>query len=137
MNFLYPKNENKMNLVGRLKDFNNIRELKRGFNSGSSLSLYSHNLLESFNKTQSSDHVNYWKLGYPAVLISDTANYEGPENSQEMVSNNQPTDRLDYAKMAMLVNGLFQVVIQTRTEERNKTQLAQRSRNNKAKSLRN
>ncbi len=132
MDFLYPQNENSMNLVGRLKDFKDIRELKKGFNSASSLSLDSHNLLESFNKTHSSDHVNYWKYGYPAVLISDATNYG---STVDLKSKVQPTDRLDYEKMRMLVNGLLQVVLQAQTKDGDKTQLAHRSRNRKAKSL--
>ncbi len=95
MDYLYPQNGSKMNLVGRLKDFKGIRDLKKGFNSVSSLSLYSHNLLQSFNKTHSTDHVNYWNQGYPAVLISDTANYGGSRNTKPLV---QPVDRLDYAQ---------------------------------------
>lgn len=130
MDFLYPGNESSMNIVGRLKDFNNIRELKKGFNSVSSLSLDSRNFLESFNKTHSSDHVNYWKQGYPAVLISDTTNYSSAVN---LMSKIQPTDRLDYEKMGMLVNGLLQVVIQAQTKDGGNTQLAQHSRNKKAK----
>lgn len=132
MDFLYPQNENSMNLVGRLKDFKDIRELKKGFNSASSLSLDSHNLLESFKKTHSSDHVNYWKHGYPAVLISDATNYG---STVDLKSKVQPTDRLDYEKMRMLVNGLLQVVLQAQTKDGDKTQLAHRSRNRKAKSL--
>lgn len=132
MNFMYPQNADNINLIGRLKDFKYIRELKKGFTSNSSLSFYSHNLFENFNKTQSSDHTNYWKQGYPAVLISDTANYGSGKAYKSKV---RPTDRLNYEKMAKLVDGLFQVVMHTQATEEDKTQLAQGSRNKKAKSL--
>ena len=132
MDFLYPQNDSNVNLVGRLKDFKDIRELKKGFNSSSSLSLYSYNLLESFNKKHSSDHINYWKQGYPAVLISDMANYGSRE---ELKSKFEPKDRLDYKKMAMIVDGLLQVIMQTRAKGDDRTRLAQRQRDKKAKSL--
>ncbi|MEH6455588.1 MAG: M28 family peptidase [Cocleimonas sp.] len=135
MDFLYPQEDDTINLVGRLQDFSNIRELKKGFNSNSSLSLNTHNLLETFNKRQSSDHVSYWNQGYPAVLISDKSNYKGYGRVKIERSSVQLTDRLDYEKMAMLVNGLFQVVIQVETKDEDKTHLAQGSLYNRAKSL--
>ncbi len=134
MDYLYPKKDNAINLVGRLKDFSNIRELKKGFNNASPLNLMSHNLPESFNKSHSSDHINYWKQGYPAVLISDYL-YADKKMDPDYKSEVDPQDRLDYEKMASLVNGLFQVIVQTQTEEQNRTQLAQRSRNKKSKPL--
>jgi len=134
LEYLYPEQDNAINVVGRLKDFKHIRELKKGFNNSSSLALTSHNLPESFNKSHSSDHINYWKQGYPAVLISDYL-YSEIDNDSKYKAEVNPQDRLDYEKMANLVNGLFQVIMQTRTDEQDKTQLAQRSKNKKSKPL--
>lgn len=125
---LYPSKDNSINLVGRLKDFNSIRTLKKGFNNTSNLSLHSQNLLENFNKTHSSDHINYWRQGYPAVLISDISAIN--KNSMDELRI-EPKERLDYEKMASLVNGLYQVIIETRSNEDASTQLVQRSRNRK------
>lgn len=129
---LYPTNNNYVSLVGRLKDFNNIRELKKGFVGGSSLTLHTHNLLENFNKTQSTDHINYWKQGYPAVLISD----EVDSNKKSFDKSNESSiEELNYEKMAELVNGLLQVVVQTKASTDDKLQLAaRRSRNKKLNS---
>lgn len=132
MDILNPSKANHLNMVGRLKDFKNIRQLKRVFNSTSALSLNSHTLFESFNKTQSSDHVNYWNQGFPAVLISDNLEKGKLEKND---TNTEIKDRLDYVKMAMLVNGLYQSVIKTSTGEADRTLLAQRSRNKKVNSL--
>ena len=134
MDYLYPKKENSINVVGRLKDFTRIRTLKKNFNSSSVLALASHNLPESFNKPHSSDHINYWKQGYPAVLISDVLSSVEHEN-KEYVAKVDPQDRLDYKKMASLVDGLFQVILQSQVSDEDKTQLAQRSRNKKGNSL--
>ena len=134
LDYLYPQQDNAINLIGRLQDFNDIRQLKKGFNNSSALALTSHNLPESFNKSHSSDHINYWKQGYPAVLISDYlySNKKIDSNYKEKVD---PKDRLDYDKMASLVNGLFQVIVQTPIDEKDKTQLAQRSKDKKPKPL--
>lgn len=133
MDLLYPDKVDTLNLVGRLKDFNSIRDLKKAFNNSSNLSLYSHNLPESFNRSHSSDHVNYWRQGYPAALISDAL--YGDDSSNDL-SKMDLSDRFDYEKMSSLVTGLYQVIVDTDASINNeeKTQLAQRARNNKSKS---
>ena len=131
LDFLYPPKDDTLKLVGRLKDFKSIRELKKGFNSASSLSLYSHTLFESFNKTDSTDHVNYWNQGFPAVLISDSLS---KRKILDLKTKNDPKDQLDYEKMAMLVNSLYQAVLGTKPSEFDRIRLAQSSRNRNVKS---
>lgn len=49
-----------------------------------------------------SDHMNYWKFGYKAVMVTDTAFYRNP-------NYHQPTDTpntLDYDRMALVVKGV-------------------------------
>jgi len=54
-----------------------------------------------------SDHLNYWKFGYPAVMITDTAFYRNPHY-------HEPSDRietLDFVKMAEVVKGVYWALI--------------------------
>jgi Iap family predicted aminopeptidase len=55
-----------------------------------------------------SDQLNYWNAGYPAVMVTDTAFYR---NKAYHTERDTP-DRLDYRRMAMVVQGIFQVVQQ-------------------------
>ncbi len=55
-----------------------------------------------------SDHWSFWKEGYPAIMITDTApyrykHYHAPEDT---------IDKIDYARMARVVEGLARVVTQ-------------------------
>lgn len=53
-----------------------------------------------------SDHWSYWQVGYPAVMITDTSFLRNPHY-------HEPTDTpdtLDYARMAMVTDGLRSVV---------------------------
>ena len=134
LRYLSQHKENSINVVGRLRDFGSIRALKNDFNNSSVLSLTSHNLPENFNKTHSSDHINYWKQGYPAVLISDVLP-TGNTRSIATKPMSNPIDRLDYEKMANLVDGLFQVIVNTHIDKEQPHRLAQRARNNKERSL--
>lgn len=123
MDILYPVKHNSVNLVGRLNDFKNIKDLKKDFNRVSSLSIQSHTLLHSFNKTESSDHENYWKHGYPAALISDKSKHV---NTRMLEPSVEPKDRLDYEKIGRLVYGLSHVILQTQASVRDRTRLVQR-----------
>jgi len=53
-----------------------------------------------------SDHWSFWREGYPAIMITDTAPYRNP-----FYHTPQDTpDKLDYARMARVVHGLTHVV---------------------------
>lgn len=107
MSLLYPEKGNYIHLSSRLEDFQKVRNFKKSFKQASELPLYSQNLPETMSDIQSLDHLSFWKQGFPAVLISDTDKYR-PSNNSLQVSN-----RLSYDKMAMLVQGLFNVVMDT------------------------
>ena len=54
-----------------------------------------------------SDHRNYWGQGYHALIITDTAfmrnfAYHGPADT---------ADRLDYDRMAKVVQGVYEAVM--------------------------
>jgi Zn-dependent M28 family amino/carboxypeptidase len=50
-----------------------------------------------------SDHRSFWKFGYPAFMITDTAFYRNPNYH----SAGDTAETLDYAKMAELTSGLY------------------------------
>ena len=54
-----------------------------------------------------SDHLNFWKQGYPAVMVTDTAFYRNTEYH----TLNDTYNRLDYYKMAKVVDGVFQYLL--------------------------
>lgn len=120
--------EESVNLFGRFRDFISIRELKKSFVNESSLDLATYNLFENITPSLSSDHVNYWKQGFPAVLISDAI-------TPRILSRNKPNkfsiENLNYEKMAKLVGGLYQVVVQSKASAKDKLQLATRRSRNK------
>jgi hypothetical protein len=121
LRLLHPDKDKSINLTGRLSDFSEIRHLKKSFSNATVLPLYSLNLPVSFSKTGSSDHNHYWQQGFPAVLISDTAKYPMSDKRQEIIQ------RFDYMKMAMLVQGLYQAVMDTVADSR-ETYIVQKKR---------
>jgi Zn-dependent M28 family amino/carboxypeptidase len=59
-----------------------------------------------------SDHINFWRYGYPAVMITDTAFYR---NRAYHTLGDLP-ERLNYAKMAQVVYGVFDYVVKLSNE---------------------
>jgi hypothetical protein len=57
--------------------------------------------------TDFSDHVNYWKAGYDAVTITDTAFYR---NRSHRTLQDTP-DRLEYRRMAMVAEDISAAVL--------------------------
>jgi Zn-dependent M28 family amino/carboxypeptidase len=54
-----------------------------------------------------SDHWSFWRQGYPAIMITDTAPFRNP-----FYHTAQDTpDKLDYGRMARVVDGLEAVVV--------------------------
>ncbi len=53
-----------------------------------------------------SDHRNYWAFGFPAVMVTDTSQYRNSDYHQ----SGDTWDRLDYARMAKVVDGLLGAV---------------------------
>lgn len=54
----------------------------------------------------SSDHWSFWQMGYPAIMVTDTANYRDPHYHQ---SDDRP-DNLDYNRFVRVTFGLAQVI---------------------------
>ena len=53
-----------------------------------------------------SDHRSFWKMGYPAVMVTDTAFYRNPYYH----TSGDTLEKLDFRRMAQLVPGLVAVV---------------------------
>ena len=54
-----------------------------------------------------SDHLNYWKFGYSALMITDTAFYRNP-------NYHEPTDTMDtlnLSKMANVIDGIYRTIL--------------------------
>lgn len=113
LSYIYPTKGNYIGVVARLQDYEKVRAMKKSFVSASPLPVYSFNVPERFELTSSQDHLNYQRLGFPAVLVTDTAKYRDKKPHIEDI-----VDRLDYEKIAMLIKGLYQVVMDSKAPNR-------------------
>ncbi len=110
MQLFYPTQGDYIGLFARLQDYSAVRAFKESFMSTSQLPLYSFNTPQNYSPTKSLDHINYQNEGFPAILISDTAAFRSNYSGDDVIK------LLDYEKMSMLVEGLYQVIMDTKTD---------------------
>jgi Zn-dependent M28 family amino/carboxypeptidase len=98
----YPSRGNFIAVVGKPGQTSLVRKIKRAMRNASSLPVHSINAPRWIPGVDFSDHVSYWDLGYPAVMITDTAWYRNPNYH----TARDTAETLDYARMAMVVQGV-------------------------------
>ncbi len=107
LRLFYPGRGNFIAVVGNLGGAGIVRRVKRSMRRGSDLPVYSINAPALVPGVDLSDHVNFWRQGDPAVMITDTAFYRNPRYHTER----DTLETLDYARMAKVVAGVRQAVL--------------------------
>lgn len=102
---LYPTVGNFISIIGRPNEFWIMRQAKAIFMSATDIPTYTANVPAAVPGVDYSDHLSYWNLGYPAVMVTDTA-FMRNENYHK--ATDLP-DTLDYERMAEVVNGIFAI----------------------------
>ncbi|MBL4669894.1 MAG: M28 family peptidase [Flavobacteriales bacterium] len=109
LKLFYPNKGNYISVVSKMGGGNGrlTREVKKGIKRGSDIDVTSVNAPASMPGIDFSDHLNYWKYDYPAVMVTNTAFYRNK-------NYHQPTDlpeTLDYIKMAEVIKGVYNAII--------------------------
>jgi Zn-dependent M28 family amino/carboxypeptidase len=107
LGLLYPRRGNFIAVVGRLSQPGLVRRVKRSMMSATDLPVRSINAPSLIPGVDLSDHASYWREGYPAVMVTDTAFYR---NDWYHTERDTP-DTLDYARMAEVVAGVRRAVV--------------------------
>jgi hypothetical protein len=107
LGWLYPDRADFIGVVGRTFDRSAVRRVKGLMAAGGALPVWSINAPVALAGIDFSDHWSFWQHGLPAVMVTDTAFLRNP-------NYHMPTDTpdtLDYRRMAMVVDGLYQVAV--------------------------
>jgi len=109
----YPSQGNFIAVVGGLSQSGTARRVKRAMIGSSPLPVYSINAPRFLPGVDFSDHLSYWKAGYEAVMITDTAFFR----NHNYHTANDTAEKLDYRRMAMVVAGVYGAVINLSSSE--------------------
>lgn len=107
LNKIYPDQGNFIALVGEFGEWFISRKVKTYFQQMTDLPISSINTTQYMEGIDWSDHLSYWKQGFPALMITDTSflrnkNYHQPGDTPDL---------LDYKKSAQVVLGVYGILI--------------------------
>ena len=102
----YPSKGNFIAVVGRLSEGLLVRQTKAAMRDAAPLPVYSINAPTLIPGIDFSDQLSYWNAGYSAVMITDTAFYR----NRNYHTANDTAEKLDYKRMAMVVEGVHAAV---------------------------
>lgn len=106
LEWLYSDVGNYIAIVGKVDQPSFVRLIKRAMRGASELPAYSANAPTALPGIDFSDHLHYWRHGWPAVMITDTA-FNRNQNYH------QPSDlpaTLDYRRLALAAQGVYSAV---------------------------
>lgn len=102
MGRMFPKTGNFIAMVGNRRSAGLTRRMAEGFRGATDLPLNTLNAPAVVVGIDFSDHWSFGKLGYPALMVTDTAFYRNPNYHTAA----DVPETLDYDRMAQVVAGL-------------------------------
>jgi hypothetical protein len=103
---LYPDRGNYLAFISNLKSRDLLRSTIQSFRKSAALPSEALALPELIKDIGRSDHAAFWKAGYPAILVTDTASFRNPHY-------HQPSDRietLDFDRLTRAVDGIATII---------------------------
>jgi hypothetical protein len=107
LSFVYPSRGDFATVVGRIPETALVRRVKGAMLSASDLPVRSINAPAGIPGIDFSDHLSFWRSGFPAVMITDTAFYRNPRYH----TPEDTPETLDFARMAKVVAGVARAVL--------------------------
>jgi Zn-dependent M28 family amino/carboxypeptidase len=100
--WFFPDTGNFIAFVSNFQSNNFLNNVKSAFKKGTALPVESISTLPIIPGVDFSDHRSFWKFGYKAMMVTDTAFYRNPNYH----SAGDLPETLDYERMAEVVLGL-------------------------------
>jgi hypothetical protein len=108
MKMLYPTKGNFIAVVGNFRSAFLMQKVKTAMVAATPLPVESLAAPSFVVGIDWSDHLNYWKAGYTAVMVTDTAFYRNKSYHTEQ----DTADRLDFKRMGQVVSGVYAAILE-------------------------
>ncbi|HZQ59899.1 MAG TPA: M20/M25/M40 family metallo-hydrolase [Casimicrobiaceae bacterium] len=102
LRYFYPDRGNFIAFVSNLQSMRELRQAVRAFRSSSDFAVESLASPAFVPGVSWSDQLSFWRQGFRALMVTDTAFYRYPHYHQPT----DTTEKLDYDRMAKVVTGL-------------------------------
>ena len=106
LGLMYPSTGNFLGFVGDISSRGLVRDCVASFRRSARFPSEGAALPAATPGVDWSDHWSFWQVGYPAAMVTDTAPFRNPHYHERT----DTPDRLDYGRMARVVEGLRRVV---------------------------
>ena len=103
----YPTKGNFIGIVGNIRTRKLVRVVRKAMRQGGNIGVESLSAPGYLPPVYLSDHSSFWKCGFPAVMITDTAFLRNPHYH----SPSDTDDSINYSFIAEVVMGLYNAVI--------------------------
>jgi hypothetical protein len=102
----YPSEGNFIGVVGNVRSRGLVRRIVGAFRRHERFPCEGGALPAAVPGVGFSDHWSFWKEGYPAVMVTDTAMFRYPHYH----SPHDTIDKIDFQRLARVVRGLDKVI---------------------------
>lgn len=102
LNLVYPSQGNFLGFVGNWKNRKLVHDCIRAFRRSAKFPSDGVAAPDKLKDIGRSDHWGFWQFGYPAIMITDTANFRNPHYHKQT----DTPETLDYDSMSRVVTGL-------------------------------
>jgi Zn-dependent M28 family amino/carboxypeptidase len=103
---LYPSEGNFIGFVGNLASGDLVCQVVQTFRESEPFPCEGAALPEAIARVGDSDHASFWHEGYPALMVTDTANFRYPFYHMP----EDTIDKVNFDRLARVVRGLEKVV---------------------------
>ena len=110
MRFFYPETADFIGVVGNFRSWRHVFALKKGIRRHSSVKVQTMVGPESVGGINLSDNASFWRHGYRAVMVTDSAFFRNRHYHQET----DTMESLDFDSMAEVVKGLYHTLREMR-----------------------
>ncbi len=107
MGLLYPKTGDFIGIAGNFRSYKYASYFKKSLRKNADIGVQSLCAPECFAGISLSDNLSFWRYGYKALMITDTAFYRNPHYHAET----DTLDTLHFDRMAEVVRGLFHALL--------------------------
>lgn len=107
-NFFYPDTANFIGVVGNFKSRRLVNEIKRTFKKNSKFNIETVIAPVFIPGVNFSDHDSFWRYGYKACMVTDTAFYRYPYYH----TSEDTYDKINYKNLAEVVKGFYYVLLE-------------------------
>lgn len=106
LKLMFPSQGNFIAFVSNIKSYSFLKKFVGSFRSSTKFPNEAASLPEQIPGVSLSDHMSFWKLGYPAIMVTDTAPFRYPNYH---LPDDLP-DKIDYERFARVVAGIARTI---------------------------